>query len=96
MTAQDSQKSWRRWLPQLALVVLSLIWGYTWVMAKEGLDFAPPVAFAAQRSLGGALALLLMLWLSGRSLRWVAPRATLTIGLVQVAGFTLLHTWALV
>ncbi|NDU91627.1 MAG: EamA family transporter [Ferrovum sp.] len=88
--------SWQRWLPQLALVVLSLLWGYTWVMAKEGLDFAPPVAFAAQRCVGGALALLLVLKLSGRSLRWVAPGATLAIGIVQVAGFTLLQTWALV
>jgi drug/metabolite transporter (DMT)-like permease len=91
-----SPVSWHRWLPQLALIVLSLIWGYTWVMAKEGLDFAPPVAFAAQRSVGGALALLLVLKLTGRSLSWVAPGATLAIGLVQVAGFTLLQTWALV
>ena len=91
-----SPVSWQRWLPQLALIVLSLLWGYTWVMAKEGLDFAPPVAFAAQRCVGGALALLLVLKLSGRSLRWVAPGATLAIGLVQVAGFTLLQTWALV
>ncbi|MDE2258705.1 MAG: EamA family transporter [Betaproteobacteria bacterium] len=86
----------QRWLPQLALLVLSLIWGYTWVMAKEGLDFAPPVAFAAQRCVGGALALMLVLKLSGRSMRWIAPGATLAIGLVQVAGFTLLQTWALV
>ncbi len=86
----------QRWLPQIALLILSLIWGYTWVMAKEGLDFAPPVAFAAQRCVGGALALMLVLKLSGRSMRWVAPGATLAIGLVQVAGFTLLQTWALV
>ncbi len=91
-----SPVSWQRALPQLALVVLSLIWGYTWVMAKEGLDFAPPVAFAAQRCVGGALALLLVLKLTGRSLRWVAPGATLAIGFVQVAGFTALQTWALV
>ena len=94
--ASVSPVSWQRWLPQLALIVLSLLWGYTWVMAKEGLDFAPPVAFAAQRCVGGALALLLVLKLSGRSLRWVAPGATLAIGLIQVAGFTLLQTWALV
>ncbi|MDE1982081.1 MAG: EamA family transporter [Betaproteobacteria bacterium] len=90
------KQSERRWLPQLALVVLSLIWGYTWVMAKEGLDYAPPLAFAAQRSIGGALALLLVLKWSGRPLRMMAPGSALAIGLVQVAGFTLLQTWALV
>ena len=90
------QQSGRRWLPQLALAALSLIWGYTWVMAKEGLEYAPPLAFAAQRSLGGALALALVLKWSGRPLRMAAPGAAFAIGLVQVAGFTLLQTWALV
>lgn len=92
----QSEHSGRRWLPQLALVVLSLIWGYTWVMAKEGLEYAPPLAFAAQRCIGGALSLVLVLKWSGRPLRMVAPGAALTIGLIQVAGFTLLQTWALV
>ncbi|MDE2342747.1 MAG: EamA family transporter [Betaproteobacteria bacterium] len=92
----QQEQTQRRWLPQLALVVLSLIWGYTWVMAKEGLDYAPPLAFAAQRCIGGALALLLVLKWSGRPLRMLAPGSALAIGLVQVAGFTLLQTWALV
>ncbi len=39
--------SYRRWLPAIALVVLSLTWGYTWVLAKQGLQYAPPFAFAA-------------------------------------------------
>jgi len=40
---------YRRWLPALALIVLSLTWGYTWVLAKQGLAYAPPFAFAAER-----------------------------------------------
>jgi drug/metabolite transporter (DMT)-like permease len=85
-----------RWLPIVALVTLSLIWGYTWVMAKQALDFAPPFSFAAQRCVGGALVLLLVVKLTGGSLRLVAPMATIAIGLVQVSGFMLLQTWALV
>jgi drug/metabolite transporter (DMT)-like permease len=88
--------SFHRWLPPLALVVLSLIWGYTWVLAKQGLAYAPPFAFAAERCVGGALALLLALKLMGRPLRLVAPWTTLAIGLTQVAGFMALQTWALV
>ena len=92
----NSHSSAERWLPILALVVLSLIWGYTWVMAKQALTFAPPFSFAAQRCVGGALVLLLVVKLTGRSLRPAAPLATIGIGLVQVAGFMLLLTWALV
>jgi drug/metabolite transporter (DMT)-like permease len=85
-----------RWLPPLALLVLSLTWGYTWVLAKQGLAYAPPFAFAAERCVGGALALLLALKLMGRPLKLVAPGATMAIGLAQVAGFMMFQTWALV
>jgi len=88
--------SFRRWLPPLALLVLSLTWGYTWVLAKQGLVYAPPFAFAAERCVGGAVALFLALKLIGRPLKLVAPGPTLAIGLTQVAGFMVFQTWALV
>ncbi|HTY04459.1 MAG TPA: EamA family transporter, partial [Rhodocyclaceae bacterium] len=47
------------WLPVVALAVLSTMWGYTWVLAKQALEYAPPFAFAAERCIGGALALFL-------------------------------------
>lgn len=87
---------YRRWLPALALIVLSLTWGYTWVLAKQGLAYAPPFAFAAERCVGAALALLIAVKLSGRRLSLVAPRQTIAIGLAQVAGFMIFQTWALV
>ena len=80
----------------LALLVLSVTWGYTWVLAKQALAYAPPFAFAAERCVGGALALLLALKLIGRPLKLQAPGATLAIGLAQVSGFMLFQTWALV
>jgi drug/metabolite transporter (DMT)-like permease len=85
-----------RWLMPLALVVLSVTWGYTWVLAKQALAYAPPFAFAAERCVGGALALLLALKLIGRQLKLQAPGATLAIGFAQVGGFMLFQTWALV
>lgn len=88
--------SYRRWLPALALVVLSLTWGYTWVVAKHGLVYAPPFAFAAERCVGGALSLIVVLKLMGRPFKLVAPWQTLGIGLTQVAGFMVFQTWALV
>ncbi len=88
--------SLRRWLPLIALAVLSLTWGYTWVLAKQGLVYAPPFAFAAERCVGGALSLLLALKLMGRPIRLIAPGPTLGIALTQVAGFMVFQTWALV
>ncbi|MEY2632487.1 MAG: hypothetical protein RIR00_1141, partial [Pseudomonadota bacterium] len=78
------------------LAVLSLTWGYTWVVAKQGLAYAPPFAFAAERCVGGAVALFIALKLLGKPLRLPAPGATLGIGLTQVAGFMVFQTWALV
>jgi len=85
-----------RWLLPIGLFILSVTWGYTWVLAKQALSFAPPFAFAAERSVGGALALFLALKLMGRPLKLIAPGATLAIGLAQVSGFMLFQTWALV
>lgn len=85
-----------RWLLPLGLFVLSVTWGYTWVLAKQALTYAPPFAFAAERCVGGALALFLALKLMGRPLTLVAPRTTLLIGLAQVTGFMLFQNWALV
>ncbi len=80
----------------LALFILTVTWGYTWVLAKQALVYAPPFAFVAERCVGGALALLLALKLMGRPIRLEAPGPTLAIGLMQVTGFMALQTWALV
>jgi drug/metabolite transporter (DMT)-like permease len=85
-----------RWLLPLALFVLSVTWGYTWVLAKQALTYSPPFAFAAERCVGGALALLLIVRLMGKPLRLITPGATLMIGLAQITGFMLFQTWALV
>jgi drug/metabolite transporter (DMT)-like permease len=85
-----------RWLLPLGLLILSSTWGYTWVIAKQALDYAPPFAFAAERSVGGALALFVVLKFMGRPLKLIAPGTTLAIGLAQITGFMALSTWALV
>ena len=91
-----STTSRERWLLPLGLFILSLTWGYTWVLAKQALSFAPPFAFAAERCVGGALALFVALKLMRRPLKLVAPGATVAIGLTQVTGFMVFSNWALV
>lgn len=79
-----------------ALVLLTLIWGYNWVVMKQVMQYADPFDFSAIRSVLGALVLFGVLVLRGQSLRLVAPGPTLLLGLLQTAAFTALIQWALV
>ncbi|HXH03393.1 MAG TPA: DMT family transporter, partial [Candidatus Competibacteraceae bacterium] len=80
----------------LALILLSTIWGYNWVVMKEVLRYVGPFDFVALRTVLGTLALFAVLLWQRRSLRPVAFRATLLLGLLQTAGFMGLTQWALV
>jgi len=78
-----------------ALILLSLIWGYTWVAMKEAIRFADPFDFSALRTIAGALLMFgAMLWLK-KPFRLRAPGRTLVFGLFQTTGFNALAAWAL-
>ncbi len=90
----ESRANSRLWAT-FGIVLLSLLWGYTWVLAKQALDFAPPFTLTFMRVFGGALALFLALRLWRQPLKLQAPRAVLLISLCQVSGFMLLQTFSL-
>lgn len=79
-----------------ALIFLTLAWGYTWILAKIALRDVAPFAFAAQRSLAGAVCLFVALPLMGHTLRLRGWRPTLVIGAIQTGLFFILQTWTLV
>lgn len=85
-----------RWLPLAALILLTCAWGVTWVLVKQGLAYAQPLDMAAQRTLGGALALFIALKLTGRPLGLVGGWQTVAIGVIQVSGYLVFQIWALV
>lgn len=79
----------------VAMVALSLIWGYAWVTAKIGLNHSGAFDFAALRVLVGVLTLgVAMLW-AGRSLRPTHIRSALFLGCIQTGAFLIFNTWAL-
>lgn len=80
----------------LALAVLSLIWGYNWVVMKQVLEYVDPFQFSALRTVLGAATLFLVLGWLRKPLRPVAPGPTLLLGVLQTAAFTGLIQWALV
>jgi len=79
-----------------ALVVLTLLWGYTWVIAKQSLDYAGPFQVGFLRTAVGTAALFGVLLALRRPLRLRAPWKTACIGAFQTGGFIALSTWALV
>lgn len=93
MSANISNKANTRAL--LALLVLVLIWGYSWIIMKQVLAFAGPFEFAALRYSGGTLVLFVFLLLRGKSLRPPPLLPTLIIGLAQTTAFQALAQWAL-
>jgi drug/metabolite transporter (DMT)-like permease len=80
----------------LALIVLSSIWGYNWVVMKEALTYSGPFEFAALRILLGAVSLFCLLLLERKSLRPKKFGWTVLLGLLQSTGFIGFAMWALV
>ncbi len=78
----------------IALAVLALFWGESWVAIKVATRDASPLWVAALRSGLGAAALLAFLAVTGRTLRPTPLGPTLVYGLLQTTGFTLLQSIA--
>lgn len=80
----------------LALAVLVLVWGYSWIVMKQVAPYAGPFDFVALR-FGLATAVLLAVLLARReSLRPTPLGHTIAVGLFQTAGMQALSQWALV
>ncbi len=66
------------------MLLLVLIWGYSWITSKIALNYASPLDFSAVRLVIGTVSL------RPQHFRWV-----IVIGVVQTAAFIVLNTWAL-
>jgi drug/metabolite transporter (DMT)-like permease len=80
----------------LALIVMSLIWGYNWVLVKEAMRLASPFDFSALRTIGGGILLLGVLAWQGRPLRPQHVPMTLLVGFLCTTLSVGFATWALV
>lgn len=92
-TARGGEQNGR---PILALAVMSLVWGYNWVVMKEGLRYCGAFDFAALRVFFACICLFgLLLW----KRRDIAPRQvrlTLLTGFLSTTLGLGLPMWALV
>ena len=81
--------------PIAALVVMVLIWGYSWVVMKIALRHAHPFDFAALRVAIGCALLFAAIKLRGTPLALPSWRMAILLGLLQVALFVALSHFAL-
>lgn len=78
----------------IAVVAMSVLWGYGWVALKIGLLDAQPFDFNALRMGISAVALLALLRLSGRRVRPQRVPELMALGAVQTALLFTLSGWA--
>lgn len=79
-----------------ALIVLALVWGYNWVVMKIALQYSTASQFAAMRTFGGGLFLLMLMAVMRKPLKPREVSSTVMLGLLQTTGFTGFIIWALV
>lgn len=79
-----------------ALMLLTIIWGYNWVVMKSALEYAGAFQFAALRTLIGTLCLFALLIVMRKPLRIKEIPTLILLGLLQTSGFTGILIWALV
>jgi drug/metabolite transporter (DMT)-like permease len=82
--------------PILALAVMSVIWGYNWVVMKEALRFCDPFVFAAIRVFPAAICLFGILLWSKKDWRPRQVKWTVLLGLLSTTVGLGVPLWALV
>ncbi len=83
-------------LALVALLLMSLIWGYNWVVMKQVIQYVDPFDFSAIRTLLGAVTLFTVLVVLRRPMPLVAAPQVMLLGILQTGAFTALIQWALV
>ena len=80
----------------MALMVLSVIWGYNWVVMKSALQYAGVFQFIALRITIGAVCLFAIVFALRKPIKIKHIGTLILLGLLQSSGFTGLLMWALV
>lgn len=78
------------------LIVLTLIWSYSWIFMKQVTGYVGAFDFTALRCIFGTLVLFLVLLVRGCGLRPTPFKFTFAIALLQTCGMIGLAQWALV
>src|SRR5690625_5009532 len=48
----------------VVIILITLLWGYAWVVMKQALQYMGPLTFSSFRFATGALAMIIVVWLT--------------------------------
>lgn len=76
-SVSQTSSTWRTKVPQLALILITIIWGGSFITVQYGLNFSSPVIFVGLRFAAAAIAVtvLSLKHLKGMTLKEVAAGA---------------------
>lgn len=74
-------------LPQIALMLITLIWGASFITVQYGLNFSSPIFFVAFRFAAASIAVSLISWKHLKGFSWQEGWAGLCIGVVIALGY---------
>ena len=80
----------------IALLILSFVWGYNWVVMKLALPFIDAMQFSAIRTFFASMMLFSFVLILKKPLKLSQPGKTLVLGLLQTTGFVAFSVAALV
>lgn len=80
----------------IALFILTIFWGYNWVVMKSALAYAGVFQFIALRTVIGAISLFAIVIALRKPVKINHIPTLILLGLLQTSGFTGLLMWALV
>ncbi|RPF55843.1 DMT family transporter [Aquisalibacillus elongatus] len=85
-----------KWSIPVIILLVTLIWGYAWVLMKEGLQYMGPFTFSAFRFSIGTITMFIILWFLkiSRPPKW-AYKHLLVVGSLQTALMFLLVMYGL-
>jgi len=78
---------WKTKLPQLSLILITIIWGTTFVVVKYGLTFSSPILFVALRFMAAAIAVIFVSWKCLKGMTVFEVFAGAVIGFVISLGY---------
>ena len=82
-----TQPGWRAKAPQLALVLITIIWGCSFITVQYGLNFSSPILFVALRFAAAAFAVSLISLKSLKGLNLKEVFAGAVIGIMIALGY---------
>ncbi len=86
----------QKWFQWMLILLVTILWGYSWILMKDALQYMGPFTFSALRFVTGAAAMLLIVWLlrAGRPPRSALPHL-IVVGILQTSVVFILVMYAL-